>query len=199
MKFNLKKLGEVKVGLIILAIGILFGILFANICKGLYWNQIDILDTNYFSKIKSVTINYPVLFRYVSWKNFRIFILFWIFCSTALGIPYITMSIMYGGFQAGFFLSVIMMRYGIKGLLLIIGYTFPHYIIYIPVVILCLRSGFRLCRSMYYDNKMSRRGRAERIARQMVFIVIFGAILMVGGLLETYAGSFILKKLLILF
>jgi len=199
IKLQLKKLGEVKLGMIILFLGILLGIIFARLFKGFYWNQIDLLDSNYFSKIKNVTIDYPVLFRYVLWKNFRIFILFWIFSATALGIPYITLSILYGGFQGGFFITVILMRYSLKGILLIFGYTFPHYIIYIPIALLCLRSGYWLSRSMYYDTKMSKKGRTDRILKHLIVILILSVALMLGGLLETYAGSFILKKILLLF
>lgn len=199
IRAQLRKLGEVKVGFIILAIGFLMGLLFAKVFKGFYWNQIDILDTDYFTRIKNTTIDYSVLLQYVMWKNFRIFILFWVLSVTALGLPYMTLSIWYGGFQTGFFMTVILMRYNIKGLLLIFGYTFPHYIIYIPLALLCLRSGYWLCRSMYYDAKMSKRGKAERIIKQMVLIIALGVVLFFGGLLETYPGSIILKKILQLF
>jgi stage II sporulation protein M len=196
---RIKRLGEVKIGIIILLAGILIGILFAKIFKGFYWNQIDILDSSYFSKIRTTQINHSVLFQYVMWKNFRIYFLFWIFCITALGIPYMALSIWYAGFQSGFYLAVILMRYGLKGLLLLFGYTFPHFIIYIPVAFLCLRSGYWLCRSMYYDVKMNRRGKAERIAKQMILVLLLGVALIFGGLLETYSGSYILKKILLLF
>lgn len=199
LRLRIKKLGEVKVGLIILAFGILLGIIFSKILKELYWNQLDIIDSSYFTKIRSINIDYHVLFRYVLWKNFRIFILFWILSATVLGIPYITLSILYGGFESGFFLSVILMRYGLKGILLLFGYTFPHYIIYILVALISLRSGYWLCRSMYYDTKMGRKGKVERIAKQLVLIVILGAALLLGVLTETYIGSFILKKILVLF
>lgn len=199
IRLQLRKLGEVKAGLLVLVLGILLGILFAKLFKGFYWNQIDVLNTDYFNKIKDASIDYSVLFQYVMWKNLRIYILFWILSATALGIPYMALSIWYGGFQSGFFLAVILMRYGIKGVLLIIGYTFPHYIIYIPVALLTLRSGYWLCRSMYYDTKMSKRGRTERIAKQLIFILILGAALTLGGFLETYPGSFILRRILRLF
>lgn len=198
-KLQLKKLNETKLGLIILIIGIIIGILFARIFKGFYWDQIDLLDKNYLSRIKDYSIDYSVLLRYVIWKNFRTFILFWILSATAIGIPYMALCILYGGFQAGFFLSVILMQYNFKGILLLFGYTFPHYIIYILVAVLCLRSGYWLCRNMYYDTRMSKKRRVERIAKHLVLIIILGAVLMLGCLLETYVGSFLLKKVLLLF
>lgn len=195
----LRKLGEVKLGMIIALIGILIGVVFAKLFRSLYWNQIDILNTDYFDTIKNTTIEHSVLLQYVMWKNFRIFLIFWIFSATAFGIPYIAASICYGGFQIGFFLSVILMKYHMKGLLLIIGYTFPQSFIYLPLALLCLRSGYWLCHNMYYDTKLSKRGKAERIAKQLILIIILAAVLVIGGLLETYTGSFLLKKILQVF
>lgn len=199
VRLQLKKLGEIKLGIIILGAGLLIGIIISKVLKGLYWNHIDILDTNYLSKIKDATIDYSVLIRYVFWNNYRTFILFWIFCSTAIGIPYISLSILYAGIKCGFLGSIIMMRYGFKGIFLIFGYTFPHYLIYIPVALLCLRSGYSLCKSMYYENKVSKRGKIERVIKHLLIIVILALALMLGGFLETYAGSFLLKKILALF
>ncbi len=199
IRLYLRKLGEVKLGMLIAFIGILMGVLFAKLFRGLYWSQIDILNKDYFETIKNTTIDHSVLLQYVMWKNFRIFVLFWIFSATAFGIAYIAASICYGGFQIGFFVSVILMKYHLKGLLLIVGYTFPHSLIYIPLALLCLRSGYWMCHSMYYDSKLSKRGKVERIAKQLILIIILGAVLMIGGLLETYPGSFLLKKILQVF
>lgn len=199
IRLQLRKLGEVKLGIIILAAGILSGFVFARVFQGYYWNSMDLIDTDYLHRIRDTAIDYPVLLRYVLWNIYRSFILFWILCATAIGIPYMVFCILYGGFQCGFFLTVILMRYGFKGVLLIFGYTFPHYLLYIPVAFLCLRTGYWLCRSMYYDNKMGRRGRAERIIRHLLLIGALALALLAGGLLETYVASFLLKKILLLF
>lgn len=194
-----KRLGEVKQGGVILILGIIGGVLFANIFKNLYWNQLDFLNGSYFSKIIDIKIEYNILLKYVLWKNYRTFILFWILCSTAFGIPYIGLSLLYCGFQGSFFVTTIFMKYGIKGILLLFGYTFPHYLIYIPVMFLCFRSGYWLCSSMYRDTRLNARGKLERITKHLVIIVLLGGVLLIGGLLETYVGSFLLKKILVLF
>ncbi len=199
IQLQLRKLGEVKLGFLILAAGIILGFLFARIFRGFYWNSMDLIDTDYLHRIRDTVIDYPVLLRYVLWNIYRNFILFWIISATAVGIPYMTFCILYGGFQCGFFLTVILMRYSLKGILLIFGYTFPHYLLYIPVVFLCLRTGYWLCRGMYYDNKTGRRGKAERIARHLILIMLLALVLLIGGLLETYVASFILRKILFLF
>lgn len=194
-----KRLNEVKRGLIILIIGVIIGILFAKIFKNLYWNQIDLIDSTYLNKIKSTKLDYGILFNYVMWKNFRTFIIFWIVCVTPIGIPYITLSILYCGFQSSFFVIVILMKYGFKGILLVFGYTFPHYIIYLLVAFLCLRSGYWLSNSLYNGMKLNKRSKVERIMKHLIFIMILAGVLFLGSLLETYVGSFVLKKILVLF
>ncbi len=194
-----KRLNDVKRGLIILAIGVILGILFSKIFKNLYWNQIDLIDSTYLNKIKSTKLDYSLLFNYVLWKNFRTFAIFWIVCITPLGIPYISLSLLYCGFQSSFFVTVILMKFGIKGILLIFGYTFPHYLIYILVVFLCLRSGYWLSNSLYSGLKLNKRNKVEQIIKHLVFIIILAGVLLLGSVLETYIGSNILKKILILF
>ncbi|MDF2951263.1 MAG: putative rane protein [Anaerocolumna sp.] len=193
------KLGEVKIILIILGIGLLLGIVFSRILKDSYWNQMEVLDVNYFHKIKNATIEYSVLFRYVLWEIFSSYLIFWVFCCTSLGIHYIGITILYTGFKSGFFISVIFMRYGLKGILLILGYTLPQYLIYIPVAYLCLRSGFMLCNSLYHEGKLSTKGKVERVIKHTIIILILGGALFMGGLFETYAGTFLLRKVLLLF
>ncbi len=199
IQLQLRKLGEVKLGLFILTTGIVLGFLFARIFKGYYWNSMELINTDYLYKIRDTAIDYPVLLRYVLWNIYRSFVLFWIISATAIGIPYMALCILYGGFQCGFFLTVIFMRFNLKGILLIFGYTFPHYLIYIPIAFLCLRTGYWLCRSMYYDNKLGRKGKAEKIARHIILIILLALVLLIGALLETYVSSFLLKKILLLF
>lgn len=194
-----RKLDEVKQGGLLLLLGIVLGILVAKVFKNLYWDQLDFFDTGYFDRIRSVKIEYGVLLKYVFWKNYRIYLIFWVLCATALGIPYIVLSILYCGFQGSFFVYTILMKYGFKGILLILGYTFPHYIIYIPVMFLCLRSGYWLSTSMYRDTRLNRRGKLEKIGKHLIIIILLGGIVMIGGLLETYVGSFILRKVLVFF
>jgi stage II sporulation protein M len=52
---------------------------------------------------------------------------------------------------------------------------------------------------MYYDNKVGKRGKAERIVRHLLLIAGLAIVLLLGGLLETYVASFLLKKILVLF
>ncbi|BCJ95320.1 hypothetical protein acsn021_28890 [Anaerocolumna cellulosilytica] len=198
IKMQLRKLGEVKFGLVLLVIGVICGFVFAKVFREYYWDSISILDVDYINKIKNSAIDESVLFGYVLWNIFQPFVLFWIVSATVLGLPYIALSILYCGFQGSFFVTVLISKYGLKGVLLIFGYTFPHYLLYLPVAFLCLRGGFWLCRSLHYDN-LSKKGKSEKIIRTIVLVLFLGFALFLGCLLETYVGSALLKKILVLF
>lgn len=197
-RMQFRKMGEIKFGIVLLIAGGILGFIIAKVLKGFYWDNINILNASYLKKIRDTKIEYSDLLGYVYWNIFKPFILFWIVSVTALGIPYIGLCLVYLGFQSTFFVTIVLMKYGFKGMLLIIGYTFPQYILYIPVIFLCLRSGFYLCRSIHYQG-ISKKGRSEIIIKQVAFILALGILLGLGGLLETYTNTFLLRKILGLF
>ncbi|WP_033166766.1 stage II sporulation protein M [Clostridium sp. KNHs205] len=198
VKQQLRRLGEVKAGLLLMAIGAVLGIIFARVFKSFYQGNINILDKDYLYQIRTASIDYKLLLKYVYWDLFKNFILFWMVCVTSLGIPFICLCLVYIGFQGSFFISVILMEYHFKGLLLIFGYTFPQYLIYIPVALISLRCAFWLCKSLRYDMT-SKKGKREKIGKYMFLVILLGMVLALGGLSEAYIGSYIIRKILYFF
>lgn len=195
VKQQLRRLGEVKTGLLLMALGAVLGIIFARVFKSFYWGNINILDEDYLHQIRTASIDYNDLLKYVYWDLFKNFILFWMVCVTSLGIPFICLCLVYIGFQGSFFISVVLMKYHFKGLLLIFGYTFPQYLIYIPVVLISIRCAYWLCKSLRYDIT-NRKAKREKIGKYMFLVILLGMVLALGGLAETYIGSFMIRKVL---
>lgn len=195
---HLRRIGEVKAGLLLVAFGAILGILFARVFKSFYWGNINILNPDYLTQIKDTPIDYSVLLKYVYWDIFKSFIILWMVSITSFGIPFIALCLTYMGFQGSFFITVILMKYKLKGILLILGYTFPQYLIYIPVVFISLRMCFWLNKSLRYDN-LPKKGKREKTAKYLALAVLLGVVLAAGGLAETYIGSFVLRKILNIF
>lgn len=149
-----------------------------------------------FAEIAREDINYFKLFTYILGRSFREFVVFWLLSFTILGIPYIILKILAFGFSTGFFISAIALQYGFKGIIMILAYKFPHGIIYLPIIILCIHKGYCLTRSIYYENR-DFSGAIIRQAKSYLLLWIFLAVLLVlGCFLEAYVGSFLLKKAL---
>ncbi len=194
----IKKYGEKKTGIFLFLLGTFLGLVISYLFKGFYWNEIDLLNKDYFNFIKGMDIEYKTLRNYVLWKDFRNFLLIWGLSFTKIGISTLSLLILYYGIQVGFFVSVLFMGYGIKGLLLIIGYTFPQIIVYLPVLIVSFQAGYWLCRELYFTGKYRKR-QIELMAKYILLIIVLGLLLFVGALLETYVGSFFLIRILSLF
>lgn len=194
----IKKYGEKKTGIFLFLLGTFLGLVISYLFKGFYWNEIDLLNKDYFNFIKGMDIEYKTLRNYVLWKDFRNFLLIWGLSFTKIGISTLSLLILYYGIQVGFFVSVLFMGYGIKSLLLIIGYTFPQIIVYLPVLIVSFQAGYWLCRELYFTG-IYRKRQMELMAKYILLIIVLGLLLFVGALLETYVGSFFLIRILSLF
>ncbi|HHX55443.1 MAG TPA: hypothetical protein GX705_03760, partial [Clostridiales bacterium] len=124
----MKKYGERKTGLIIFIVGLVIGVLIARIFKGFYWNELDLLNLSYFNLIVNMEIDYKLLRSYVLWKNFRNYFIIWGLSFTKIGITSIGLVLIFYGFKAGFLITVLIMGYKLKGISLLIGYTFPQFL-----------------------------------------------------------------------
>lgn len=198
-RVKFQKLNMVQISILLIILGLLSGMLFANLFQPFYYEKMAEYHDYIFSDIVREDIDYTGLFFYVVIKNLKEFFVFWLLCITILGIPYMLFKLLIFGFNAGFLISSIAIQYGIKGILLILAYIFPHGLIYIPVIILSLYNGYRLSRSIYYDNT-GHMGIVIKQLKSYGFLLIFlTALLLLGSFLEAYAGSFFLKKILALF
>lgn len=199
IRFKIQRLSMIQTSILLMIIGLFFGVLSANMFRPFYYERMMNYYNVIFVEIAREKIDHSGLFLYILGGNFREFAMFWLLSITILGIPYMILKLIAFGFSAGFFISAISMQYGFKGILLILVYKFPHGLIYLPIIILCLHKGFNLCRSIYYENK-NYLGTIVKELKSYLFLWVFLSVLIVlGSFLEAYMGAFILKKILGLF
>jgi stage II sporulation protein M len=103
------------------------------------------------------------------------------------------------GFFAGFFISAVSMQFGMKGIILILAYVFPHGLLYLPIAVMSLYKGYELCNLIYHDKRNHIGSLPAMLKPRLPIIFILAVALVVGSFLEAYAGAFILKKTLGLF
>ncbi|MDD3174535.1 MAG: stage II sporulation protein M [Herbinix sp.] len=198
-KLQLHKLGVIQISIFLLILGVFLGVLCANIFHENYVSQMQNYEDSVFSKITDNSIDYAGLFQYVLGKNFNDFLIFWLLSITILGIPYMALKVTSFGFFTGFFISAVTMQYGLKGLLLVLVYVFPHGLLYLPISLLCLYKGFELCRTIYSENRNNFGGIAKLVKNHLVLILLLAIALVVASFLEAYPGAYFLKKALTAF
>lgn len=180
-------------------VGLFFGVLAANMFQSFYYDRMMNYQNIIFTEIVRDNIDNSGLFLYILGENFREFLVFWLLSITILGIPYMVLKLIAFGFSTGFFISAIAMQYGFRGVLLILAFEFPHGIIYLPIILLCLHKGYGLSRSIYYENRNYMGAILKQLKSYILLWIFLSVLLILGSFLEAYMGSFILKKTLGLF
>jgi stage II sporulation protein M len=196
IKLGLQRLNIMQIAAALLVLGLVMGVLTANIFKGYYMDQMSDYFREAFYDISEGDINYSGLFFRITGDNLGELALFWIFCITIIGIPYIVLKLIAMSFSAGFFISAVAMLYGFKGIWLVLAYIFPHWLIYLPVYYLCFSRGYTLCRSIYAERRDYPGAIISKVRQYVPLFLILAALILVAGFLEAFVGSFLLKKAL---
>lgn len=199
IKLRLNRLNPLQISIFLLILGLFLGILCANIFKVNYITQIRNYNTDIFPRITGSDIDYAGLFLYILGKNLGEFFVFWLLCITILGIPYIAYKITSFGFFTGFIISALTLEYGMKGLLLIAAYIFPHGLLYLPIAVISLYKGYGLCSYIYCNNRADFTTIIRQLKSNIVLILLLALSLLIASFLEAYPGAYILKKTLGLF
>jgi stage II sporulation protein M len=199
LRLQLNRPNIIQVAVIVLIIGLFLGIVSANVFQESFTKRLQIYEDNVFTEIVDSEIDHAGLFRYILGNNFSDFIMFWLLCITILGIPYMALKIASFGFFAGFFISAITMEYGFKGIILVLIYLFPHGLMYLPIVLICLYKGYSLSRDIYQSSHTSLAAIIKPIRENLLVIVLLAVALIFASFLEAYPGAYFLKKALGLF
>ena len=101
--------------------------------------------------------------------------------TTALGNLYVYMNVLWYGISSGLFLAIVLMRYGVRGLLLLAAGMFPHYLIYVPALILV----FHLSREKRTVN-----------SKYILQLIVVSSVVVIGCILECYVNPEVVAKIL---
>lgn len=175
--------------------GSVMGLFAVYFGKGTWFKTAGMLDEDTLYRMKYMTVDSSGLFAYVLCKRCRDFLVLIIMATTYLGLIFCGGITVKYGLSVGFFLSTAVFRYGIKGILLGIVSIFPHYLCYLPVMVLLIRWCEDLHRSIYFyhnitgQGKKSLPGRLGRLAL-ILFALLFGCVL------ECFVNPVLLKGFL---
>lgn len=165
MKWNRSMLPAGKLPLHFLFLtGFVVGLFAVYFGRGILLNRAGMLDEDTLYRMKYMTVDSSILFWYVLCKRCRNFLVLIIMATTYLGWIFCGGVTVKYGFSVGFFLSTAVFRYGIKGILLGIVSIFPHYLCYLPAMILLLRWCEDMHRSIYFYHNTTGQGKKSRPA-----------------------------------
>jgi len=156
--------------------------LFLLIRKGELLIQTSFLSEASLNTIKEeLTRGNKKLFLYILKERAAIILALFVLSTTYLGGMFVYLNVIWYGAVSGLLLTIALLRYGMKGILLIAGGALPHYLIYVPAVILALR--------------LSREKRTVN-SKFCIQLFVLLAVIVAGCLLECYVNPFFVVKIL---
>ena len=170
-----------------LALGIF--IMFAG--RGVFLEEAGLFDRETLYHMKYMTVDGNALFSYVLRKRIFGFLILAVLSTTYLGMAVCVGAAAWYGMSAGAFFAALLIRYGVRGIILALAAVFPQYLVYVPVLTALLGWCQGLYRGIYrraVDFEKDR-GYAWRKLGQLAGILAAGA---AGCALEAYVNPYVL-------
>ena len=162
-------------------VGLIAGILVINMGKSILLGDGGMFDESTLYHLKYMTVDSNALFCYILRKRIIRFLGLAVLSTTYLGLAACMGAAFWYGLSAGAFLATLMLRYGIKGILL-------------ALLLWCQE----LFRGIYVRGEYSAADRGFLVKKAGRLLVLM-AVLVVGCMLEAYMNPFILMGFLKIF
>lgn len=183
-------------------IGFVSGVLLWNFGGKSMTEESGILDEYTLGKISSMELNHNAFFFYVLQKRIGTIWLLAMVSSTFAGIYLLYAYVVWLGFSGGALLSVAVIRYGVKGVLLMVISCLPQYFLYLPALLLILGMGYSFCVKLYYPARVDGylgMGRKQLLVRYFLLLVLIHLVVIIGAILESYVNPSFVTRLLQIF
>lgn len=168
--------------------GVLAGILTINIGKSTFVENTGLFDEYILSGMKYMTVDGSALFYYVLRKRMLLLLTMAVLSTTYLGYVVCIGAVAWCGMASGTFVSALVLRYGIKGLVLAMVGLFPQYLFYVPAIVLMLGWCESLYRAIYSRGACADPADKVFWMKKLGRLGMIGAIVALGCLMEGYVN-----------
>lgn len=183
-------------------IGLFLGILIVNLGFDTWIADGSLLGTDMIVRLKNSAPDATALFGYVLKHRLFTVCMLGLLATTVIGLPAVCGYICYAGLSAGCLLSVAVIRYGIRGILLMLAGILPQGLLLVPAYAALFIWAVGVNRMMYSKNPYReyylRYGKQfyAKKGLQMAGIV---AVVIMGSLIESYVNPKVMHMILNIF
>jgi len=177
--------------------GLLAGIVFVYMNSDSFLTETGFLSRLSLEQMSRMELNENAFFLYTLRKRIGTLWLVAILATTFAGIFTTYLFVFWTGICGGVLAAISIMRYGIKGLLLIAGSMLPHFLCYIPAFLMLADWCFQTCVRLYYPVRDYTENREQpKKAWIPGRLLMIHGIIIVGILLESYVNPGLMGELL---
>lgn len=154
------------------------------------------------NRLKYIEINHEKFFQYVLKKRMGECVLLLLLSTTALGTMTVYGVVLWQGMLMGMMTTAAAIRYGLKGILLILGGMFPHQCLLLPAGIMllswCMENSF-LIHTYGKGTSPFFRNKRQQFLHQGVLLMWIILVMLIGCILESYVNPILISDLIKIF
>ncbi|MDO4304510.1 MAG: stage II sporulation protein M [Bacillota bacterium] len=180
----------------------LTGVLIMNMADDILLGEEGIFSTTSINRLKYIEIDEGSFFRYVLRQRMGGCIVMLVLSTTVLGMIAAYAVVLWQGIMTGMVITAAAIRYGIKGILLILGGMFPHQCLLIPAGVMllgwCLEnySRIHICGKGVAPCFRNKRQQFLHQGLSLMWILL---VLFIGCILESYVNPILICDLVKIF
>lgn len=180
----------------------LLGVVAMNLGNNMFLSDNGIFSTTSMNRLKYIEIDSGSFFKYVLKHRMGEGVILIILSSTGIGLASLYICVAWQGMLAGMTITAAAMRFGMKGILLILGGIFPHQFLLIPAQIMLLGWCYENCgrgrlfgkyTAPYYNS------RKQQFFRQGLILLWIAVVILIGCILESYVNPILVSDLIKIF
>lgn len=174
---------------------------------GVYLNRSSFLTENGFlsrmslERIGRLDLNHTAFFLYVLGKRLKFLWLSAVLATTFAGIVTTYLLILWVGVCGGVIMCAAILRYGLKGFLLLAGGGMPQFLFYAPAFVMLAGWCIQTCLKLYYPvmdytEVHTKKWEKTELLGKLLLIHI---VVIIGAFLESYVNPNLMSELLKIF
>ncbi len=179
-------------------ISFLIGTLLMNFGSEKLLGDSGIFNNAAMNRLKYLEVEEGKFFRYVLSKRLKDYFFFGLLSTTYLGIASAYICIAWQGILTGMVITAAVIRFGLKGILLILAGFFPHQLLLIPAGVMMICWCYQNCSCLYFPSRsiwpVHRVGKGRYIRQLLLLSWIIGVVI-IGCILESYVNPMLITDM----
>lgn len=188
---------------VVVAVGFAVGLVLMNLGKKALLYNTGLLSEYTLYDLKYSGVDSHAFFLYLLQKRIGIALVLAVLSTTWLGLAAAWTGAAWLGVSFGMLMMASILRYGLKGILLIFAGVFPQILVYFPAALLLLQWIQEFCMAIYYPERLKEfqevKDRSQLLRKKALRLPLLLAALLFGCLLEGYVNPKIVSGLLKIF
>lgn len=191
-----------RMWILVFMISFFIGILWMNGCSGWFINEEGIFNQGVINRLKYIEVNHSAFLPYVFRQRMKGFLFLGIISTTCFGIAAAYIWVAWQGILTGLLFSAAFIRFGVKGIFLILAGIFPQQLLFIPAGMMMLCWCYQNCSFLYYPGKciwpVFHNKKQQYLRQGFTLLWIFGVVI-IGCILECYVNPILVTDIIKIF